>query len=129
MATHKPIVRTPAEGRTVAVVGDVYRFLATGENTNSKYAMWEANHPDQLRVSCVQPLTEARPRLLEVLPVVQERIRERHDRLAGSAGCRGLGRLRHDLGQAGEGCGDRDFRYNSSPGQPFGSEADCKIGA
>lgn len=33
---------TPDEGPTVAVVGDVYRFLATGEQTNGKYAMWEA---------------------------------------------------------------------------------------
>src|SRR5260370_32207560 len=37
-----PVIRTPAEGRTIAVVGDVYRFLATGEDTNGKYAMWDA---------------------------------------------------------------------------------------
>jgi quercetin dioxygenase-like cupin family protein len=37
-----PTIRTPAEGRTIAVVGDVYRFLATGEGTNGKYALWEA---------------------------------------------------------------------------------------
>src|SRR5262245_20454354 len=37
-----PVVRKPAEGRTVAVVGDVYRFLATGEDTAGKYALWEA---------------------------------------------------------------------------------------
>ncbi len=30
------------EGRTIAVVGDIYRFMATGEETNGKYAMWEA---------------------------------------------------------------------------------------
>src|SRR5438128_8402382 len=41
----KPIIRTPAEGRTVAVVGDVYRFLATGEDTNGKYALLEAIVP------------------------------------------------------------------------------------
>lgn len=35
----------PTEGRTIAVVGDVYRFLATGENTNGKYAIWEAIVP------------------------------------------------------------------------------------
>lgn len=35
-------VKQPAKGRSVAVVGDVYRFLATGEDTNGKYAMWEA---------------------------------------------------------------------------------------
>ena len=43
--THQPTLRTPAEGRTIAVVGDVYRFLATGEDTNGKYAMWEAVVP------------------------------------------------------------------------------------
>jgi len=40
-----PVLKKPAEGRTVAVVGDVYRFLATGEDTNSKYALWEAIVP------------------------------------------------------------------------------------
>ena len=40
-----PVIRKPAEGRTIAVVGDVYRFLATGEDTNGKYAMWEAIVP------------------------------------------------------------------------------------
>ena len=40
-----PTIRTLTEGRTVAVVGDVYRFLATGEDTNNKYAMWEAIVP------------------------------------------------------------------------------------
>ena len=35
----------PTEGRTVAVVGDVYRFLATGNDTSGKYAMWEAIVP------------------------------------------------------------------------------------
>src|SRR5262249_48762150 len=33
------------EGRTIAVVGDVYRFLATGEDTNGEYALWEAIVP------------------------------------------------------------------------------------
>ena len=37
----KPIIRTPQQGRTVALVGDVYRFLATGEDTNCKYALIE----------------------------------------------------------------------------------------
>ena len=41
----KATIRTPAEGRTIAVVGDVYRFLATGEDTNGKYALWEAIVP------------------------------------------------------------------------------------
>src|SRR5271165_4796116 len=40
-----PLIRQPAEGRTVGVVGDVYRFLATGEDTNGKYALWEAIVP------------------------------------------------------------------------------------
>jgi quercetin dioxygenase-like cupin family protein len=43
--THPPTLKTPAEGRTIAVVGDVYRFLATSEDTNGKYAMWEAIVP------------------------------------------------------------------------------------
>src|SRR3954469_4908040 len=43
--THQPTLRQLAEGRTVAVVGDVYRFLATGEDTNGKYANWEAIVP------------------------------------------------------------------------------------
>src|SRR2546422_6199187 len=36
------VIRRMSEGRTIAVVGDVYRFLATGEDTNGKYALWEA---------------------------------------------------------------------------------------
>src|SRR5271154_668656 len=43
--TNQPTLRTPTEGRTIAVVGDVYRFLATGDDTNGKYAMWEAVVP------------------------------------------------------------------------------------
>lgn len=43
--TRPPTLRTPGEGRTVAVVGDVYRFLATGEDTNGTYAVWEALVP------------------------------------------------------------------------------------
>lgn len=38
----RAVIRKPGEGRTVAVVGDVYRFLALGEETNGKYALWEA---------------------------------------------------------------------------------------
>src|SRR6202790_1251368 len=41
----RPTLRTPTQGRTIAVVGDVYRFLATGEDTNGKYALWEATVP------------------------------------------------------------------------------------
>jgi quercetin dioxygenase-like cupin family protein len=43
--TAQPTLRNPTEGRTIAVVGDVYRFLATGEDTNGKYALWEAIVP------------------------------------------------------------------------------------
>src|SRR5437763_10854783 len=40
--THSPTVRNPTEGRTIAVVGDVYRFLAVSEETGGKYALFEA---------------------------------------------------------------------------------------
>jgi quercetin dioxygenase-like cupin family protein len=42
---HPPTLCKPNEGRTIAVVGDLYRFLATGEETDGKYAMWEAMVP------------------------------------------------------------------------------------
>ena len=45
MAMTQPTVRSPGEGRTIGVVGDVYRFLATGAETNGKYALWEAFVP------------------------------------------------------------------------------------
>ena len=38
----KPIIRSPQQGWTVSLVGDVYRFLATGEDTNCKYSLIEA---------------------------------------------------------------------------------------
>lgn len=41
----QPTIRTAAQSRTIAVVGDVYRFLATGDDTNGKYALWEAIVP------------------------------------------------------------------------------------
>jgi mannose-6-phosphate isomerase-like protein (cupin superfamily) len=41
----KATIRTPGQGRTVAVVGDVYRFLATGDETDGRYATWEALVP------------------------------------------------------------------------------------
>ena len=40
--TNQATIRTPTEGRTITVVGDVYRFLAVSDDTNGKYAMWEA---------------------------------------------------------------------------------------
>lgn len=38
-------IRRRNECRTIAVVGDVYSFLATGEDTNGKYALIEALVP------------------------------------------------------------------------------------
>ena len=38
----RAVIRNTGEGRTIAVVGDVYRVLATGEDTNGKYALFEA---------------------------------------------------------------------------------------
>src|SRR3954452_6738501 len=43
--SHPPTLRGPGRGRTVAVVGDGYRFLATGAETGGKYAIWEALVP------------------------------------------------------------------------------------
>src|SRR5207248_1646151 len=37
-----PVVRKAIACRAVAVVGDVYRFLATGADTDGKYALFEA---------------------------------------------------------------------------------------
>ncbi|MFG0334167.1 MAG: cupin domain-containing protein [Maioricimonas sp. JB049] len=37
--------RSPGEGHCIAVVGDVYRFLATGAETQGQYALWEAIVP------------------------------------------------------------------------------------
>lgn len=42
MNSTETVVRKPTEGRTITVVGDVYRFLAVSDDTNGKYAMWEA---------------------------------------------------------------------------------------
>lgn len=38
----EPVVRGVGKGRTMSILGDVYRFLATGDETDGKYAMWEA---------------------------------------------------------------------------------------
>lgn len=35
-------IMKPGEGETLAVVGDLYTFLVTGENTDGRYASWEA---------------------------------------------------------------------------------------
>lgn len=45
---HQPapaLVRTSADGVCYAVVGDVYRFLATRAETDGRYATWEALVP------------------------------------------------------------------------------------
>src|SRR5579871_3636938 len=38
----RAVIKHAKEGRTMAIVGDVYRFLATGDDTNGKYALFEA---------------------------------------------------------------------------------------
>jgi quercetin dioxygenase-like cupin family protein len=45
MTTRPFILRSAAECRAIAVVGDVYQFLATGDDTNGKYALMEAIVP------------------------------------------------------------------------------------
>lgn len=40
-----PVVLASPQGRTISVVGDVYRFLATGDDTNGRYAQFEATVP------------------------------------------------------------------------------------
>jgi quercetin dioxygenase-like cupin family protein len=45
IATRQPIFRKPDEGVVIALVGDLYRFLATGKDTDSRYATWEAIVP------------------------------------------------------------------------------------
>jgi quercetin dioxygenase-like cupin family protein len=42
---HPPTVRKPGEGRVIGVVGDVYRYLAVGDETDGRYALWEALVP------------------------------------------------------------------------------------
>ena len=44
-ATRQPTIRKPNEGLNIAVVGDLYRFLATGKDTDGRYATWEAIVP------------------------------------------------------------------------------------
>ena len=45
MMNHPATIRKPNEGRRIGIVGDVYRFLATGEDTDGKYATFEALVP------------------------------------------------------------------------------------
>ena len=41
----KPKFQAAGQGRTIAIVGDVYRFLATGAETGGAYASFEALVP------------------------------------------------------------------------------------
>jgi quercetin dioxygenase-like cupin family protein len=40
--TRTPTLRSSTQGQSVAVVGDIYRFLVTGAETDGKYALFEA---------------------------------------------------------------------------------------
>ena len=42
---HPATIRKPGEGRRIGIVGDVYRFLATSDETDGKYATFEAIVP------------------------------------------------------------------------------------
>lgn len=42
---HPATIRKPKEGKKIGIVGDVYRFLATGEETDGKYSTFEAIVP------------------------------------------------------------------------------------
>lgn len=42
---HPVTITPPGIGKTIGVVGDVYRFFATGAETNGRYALWEALVP------------------------------------------------------------------------------------
>ena len=41
----QPVVRATNQGRLIAVVGDLYRFLAEGSDTDGKYASIHATVP------------------------------------------------------------------------------------
>jgi quercetin dioxygenase-like cupin family protein len=42
---HPAIIRKPDEGRRIGIVGDVCRFLATGDETDGKYATFDVIVP------------------------------------------------------------------------------------
>ena len=43
MSTPEPaVIKQPTEGKRIGIVGDIYRFLATSEETGGRYAMIEA---------------------------------------------------------------------------------------
>ncbi len=41
-ASEQVMIKEPTEGRTIGIVGDIYRFLATSEETGGRYSMFEA---------------------------------------------------------------------------------------
>jgi quercetin dioxygenase-like cupin family protein len=43
--SHPATIRRPKAGCRIGIVGDVYRFLATGDDTDGKYATFEAIVP------------------------------------------------------------------------------------
>ncbi|WP_437193305.1 cupin domain-containing protein [Planctomicrobium sp. SH527] len=43
--THPATIRKPGEGPRIGIVGDTYRFLATGQETDGKYATFDALVP------------------------------------------------------------------------------------
>lgn len=46
MTLPRPVtIRQPTEGRQVGIVGDIYRFLATGAETDGRYTIFEAIIP------------------------------------------------------------------------------------
>ncbi len=44
-APHPVTIRQPTDGRKIGIVGDIYRFLATGAETDGRYTMFEAIVP------------------------------------------------------------------------------------
>ncbi len=44
-APHPVTIHQPTEGRKIGIVGDIYRFLATGAETDGRYTMFEAIVP------------------------------------------------------------------------------------
>jgi len=45
MTTTPVTIRQPTDGRSIGIVGDIYRFLATGTETNGRYTIFEAIVP------------------------------------------------------------------------------------
>lgn len=86
--THPPTVRKPTEGRTIAVVGDIYRFLATGDETDGKYAMFEAIVPPDGGPPPHPHSRDVRQHASRQLALVQERHGQNrpHDYLGSACG-------------------------------------------